>query len=563
MAARMGTAEAREMRNSGARAWTLAALMDCAGVQPIVPSSFNLSIPLSCLTDDSRKTIAGSCFVAVRGSVDGHDYIEAAIRGGAVAIVAERPQSAPAKIPCVQVAESREALAKLSAAWFGLRDESKDPGLLTGARCNGPGGAEGGGYPDRNRLTLIGVTGTNGKSTVSWMTRAILQAAGCKAALLGTIEYDLISRKCSAPLTTPGAIDLCANLAEAQSAGADFAVMEVSSHALDQRRTDGLNFAAAIFTNLTGDHLDYHGSMEAYLAAKRRLFDGLGKQGAGVVNLDDPAAERMIAANPGETFTFGLHVPNADVASRIYEMDRSGTRFTLQLSDRLLERHQRMHGRRGDSHEAVGGLRHFGLAISLVGRHNVSNALAAATAALAMGIAPAAIRRGLEAVQGVPGRLENVAPPDCPFSVLVDYAHTDDALKNVLTAVRPVTPGRILCVFGCGGNRDRSKRPRMAAVAERFADRVIVTSDNPRKEDPLEIIADILGGFSTELRRSAIVEPDRRAAIAAAIALAEPGDTVLIAGKGHEDYQLVGEKVLPFDDAKVARDCLNGAPALT
>lgn len=541
----MGTAEAREVRNSGARAWTLATLMECAGVQPIGRACGDSTTPISFITDDSRKVAAGACFVAVRGVVDGNDFIESAVRRGAAVIVAERRHPAVATMPFIQVDDSRAALARLSAAWYGLRDVSAEPNSAAEA------------------MRLIGVTGTNGKTTVAWMIRAILQAAGHRAALFGTVEYDLVARRCPAPLTTPGAIDLCAHLAEARSAGARFAVMEVSSHALDQRRTDGLEFAAAVFTNLTGDHLDYHGSMDSYFAAKRRLFEGLSKAAAGVSNLDDPAADRLIHSCPAERITFGIDAPHADVAASISGMNRGGTSFALRCSDRILDRNRRMK----ESHPALGDVaddgRRIGVALSLVGRHNVSNALAAATAALATGIDLGAVRRGLEAVRGVPGRLQNVAPDDCPFSVLVDYAHTDDALRNVLTAIRPVTPGRIICVFGCGGNRDRSKRPRMAAVAESGADRIIVTSDNPRKENPLEIIADIVGGFSAGLRQRVGVEPDRRAAIAAAIALAEPGDTVLIAGKGHEDYQLVGDRILPFDDAQVARECLTGATALS
>jgi len=531
----MGTADTPNgMRNNGARAWTLAELMACADLGPV--ASHLAETRITAITDDSRRVSPGSCFVAVRGAgLDGHDFIDAAVRAGAAAIIVEREVPSRGGATIVRVPDTRETLARLAATYFGV-------GSTNGHRPQGPAA-------HRRGLELIGVTGTNGKTTVTWLLRSIFEAAGQRTALFGTIEYDLIDRRVAAPLTTPSAIELCGHLAEAKHAGATTAVMEVSSHALDQRRTDGLAFAAGVFTNLTGDHLDYHGDMDAYFAAKRRLFEGLSQEAVAVINYDDGRARHLRETCLARTVTYSVGNRSADAYARILESDAHGTQFAMGLAES---------GRgpltiagqeglcRAPADEAI--------RLKLPGLHNVSNALAAAVTSMALGIGWEAMRRGLEAVQTVPGRLQRIESPDRPFSVYVDYAHTDDALRNVLSALRPITPGRLLCVFGCGGNRDRSKRPRMAAVAERLADLVFVTSDNPRREDPRAIIEDIVAGFARP--RSVRIQPDRRQAIAAAIAEARAGDAVLIAGKGHEDYQLVGDRVLPFDDASVAKEIL-------
>ena len=466
------------------------------------------------LKDDSRAVAKGDGFVAVRGvAVDGHRYLEAAAEAGAGVLIVEAgiplPDGLERRIPVIRVADSRVALARLAAAYHGLRPP-------------GPGA-----------LRLIGITGTNGKTTVSWMVRSILRAAGRKAGLIGTIGYDLVGEREKAPLTTPGPLRLCACLARAAQAGAEDMVLEVSSHALDQHRCDGLTFAAGLFTNLSGDHLDYHETMDRYKAAKRRLFSELSDDALAVVNVDDPVGEEMARATHAAVIRYGLESSQAQVRARIKSLDLKETRFFLT----------------GCRFEAP-------LRLSLIGRHNVANALAAAATAEALGIEFDAICAGLEGLTGVPGRLEQVQPVDWPAAVYVDYAHTDDALDNVLSVLRPLTSGRLICVFGCGGDRDRGKRPRMARVVQRWADLAWVTSDNPRSEDPEAIIKDIMPGFAPGGDCRVAVDANRRTAIEAAVAQAGAGDAVLIAGKGHEDYQLVGSEVLQFDDREVAREAI-------
>ncbi len=470
------------------------------------------SATITSLTDDSRSVRPGACFVAVRGAGrDGHDFVPAAVTSGAAAIVVERDGPTPQGVALVRVADTRVALAKLAAAFY-LGDDAGSP------------------------LCMVGVTGTNGKTTVAWLLRSILRAAGRSPAMLGTVEYDLLGERRPAPLTTPGSIELCRHLATAREAGATHAVLEVSSHALDQYRCDGLRFAAGVFTNLTGDHLDYHRTMDAYFAAKRRLFEMLDPSAVAVVNLDDPMGELLLGSTTAPVVTYGIESPTADVRASIRGMDRRGTYFVLHGRTMELPVHTR-----------------------LIGPHNVLNALAAAATAEAIGVSAEAIRGGLESVSGVPGRLERAEPPGWPYSVFVDYAHTDDALANVLRALRPLTAGELRCVFGCGGDRDRTKRPRMAATVGELSDVAYVTSDNPRTEDPHAIIDEILHGFSPSDECSIVVDVDRKRAIESALAEAEPGDTVLIAGKGHETYQLVGDRVLPFDDVEVARKWMDAA----
>jgi len=493
-----------------------------AGIRPVGGKPLP-DTRVSAITDDSRAVVPGACFVAVQGTGrDAHEFVPQAIERGAVVVIVERELGSEVvqddrlgRAIVVRVGETRTALARLAAAFHGVA----------------PG--------DRHALRLVGVTGTNGKSTVAWLMRSIIEGTGARAAMLGTIEYDVAGRKQKAELTTPGSVALCRMLAEAERGGAKFGVMEVSSHALDQRRCDGLAFDAAVFTNLSGDHLDYHRTMEDYFAAKRRLFELVDGGSMAVVNVDDPAGVRLAKTIGGRLLTFGIEALNADLRGEIGRLGRSGSEFVV-------------HGP---------GWR-FDCRLRLVGRHNVSNALAAAGAAHALGFDIEAIRKGLERVSGVPGRLQRVEPDGTPFSVLVDYAHTDAALENVLTALRPITSGRLICVFGCGGDRDRTKRPRMATVVGKLADAAFVTSDNPRSEAPEAIIQEILPGFGVRSRCVVEVESDRRLAIASAIASAKAGDTILIAGKGHEDYQIIGDRVLHFDDVEVARECLSGSLAV-
>lgn len=471
-------------------------------------------VPIRGLADDSRQVQPGWLFVAVAGhEADGHRFVSDAVRRGAVAVVAERPVDPIEGVAVVQVSDSRVAAARLASTFYGL-DRLR---------------AEG-------RVRTMAVTGTNGKSTFCYLARAVAQAAGERCALLGTIEYDVIGRTVPAPVTTPGPVALAGYVAEAAEAGARLVVFEASSHALDQHRTDGLCVDVAVFTNLSGDHLDYHGDTEAYLAAKKRLFDGLGAEATAVLNQDDPMSERIVAdCKAGRRLTYGLN-PLADVRARITDITAGGSRFELIAPGGSTEVQTR-----------------------LVGRHNVVNCLAAASAGLALGIDVETVRRGLSSVERVAGRLERVGRTggDSDPTVLVDYAHTDDALLNVLSALQPLKRGRLIVVFGCGGDRDRTKRPRMARVAAQNADVIYVTSDNPRTETPQAIIDEIMTGFDSRDLDRVSVEPDRRAAIKRAIGSAAPDDVVLIAGKGHEDYQVLGRERVPFDDRQVALDWLS------
>ena len=417
----------------------------------------------------------------------------------------------PPNVTCVRVADTRVAVARLAAAFHHI-----------------------GRVRDGRRLRLIGITGTNGKSTTAHLLRSILEAGGHRTALQGTIRYDLIDTIVTASLTTPPPTELCSYLARAASAGASYAVMEVSSHALAQRRCDGLTFDAGVFTNLSGDHLDYHQTEGEYLSAKKRLFDGLDADALAVVNAEDPAADKIVADCRAHIALYAIDSHVSQVRAKIRTSDRRGSTFDL-ITDSA----------------AVANV-----STALIGRHNVMNAIAAAGTAARLGIPGDAIRRGIEAVRTVDGRLQVVSPADCPFTVVVDYAHTDHALENALRALKPLKRRRLLCVFGCGGDRDRTKRPRMARAVARRADAAFVTSDNPRSEDPQAIIDEILPGFAGQTHCAVQADPDRAVAIRAAIAAAGPGDIVLIAGKGHEDYQVIGGRRIHFDDAEVARQCL-------
>ncbi len=489
----------------------LSDLLVAAGISPLAMNGVDPSeVRVSALVDDSRDVEPGSCFVAISGArADGDAHIKEAIGRGATAVVSGRPAEVPAGVCCVRVVDARSALARLAAAYHGFAPGQRHSGMR-----------------------MIGVTGTNGKSTTCALLRGILRAAGHSTALLGTIHYDLVGEERPAPWTTPPPLALYSALCVAARHGATHAVMEVSSHALAQSRCDGLRFGVGVFTNLSGDHLDYHGDTASYLRAKKRLFDMLDGDGMAVVNFDDDRSSEMVSGCRAAVVRFGLEV-GADVRGEIRGSTADGSRFAIR-------------SKWGDTD----------VALHLAGRHNVSNALAAAGAALALEVDLDVVRRGLESVERVAGRLQRVDTNGRGFSVFVDYAHTDDALVNVLRAVRPLTEKRLICVFGCGGDRDRSKRPRMARAVAAHADSAIVTSDNPRSEDPMAIIEDIRSGFSLGARCAVSLEPDRRVAIERAMRTAGRGDTVLIAGKGHEDYQIVGDTRRHFDDIEVATAAL-------
>lgn len=461
-------------------------------------------VDITSVVADSRQCGAGACFIAVRGpQADGHTFIASALAAGASAVVCEDASAVPAGVPCAVLKDTARALGPLAQAMLD--------------------------WPAR-KLVNIGVTGTKGKSTITYLARAMLTAAGHKAALVGTISYETGSRSLVANNTTPGPVELASMMAEMIAAGNSHLVMEVSSHALDQGRVAGVDYAAAVFTNLTGEHLDYHKTMDRYLAAKRILFENLKPGAVAVINADDPAGAAMAAAARkagAKVIMYGIDNP-CDLRGRIEHGSEKGTDLMIVREGRETQ-----------------------VFLPLIGRHNVYNALAAAGACAGLGVDWAIITRQLNETVSVPGRLERV-PVAAPYEVFVDYAHTDDAMKNVLSAVRPMTRGKLIALFGCGGDRDPFKRPRMARVAEELADLVVITSDNPRTEKPEAIIEQILAGLSPQGRSKARVEPNRRAAIRLAISLAEGGDVVVLAGKGHEDYQIIGKQKFHFDDVEEA-----------
>jgi UDP-N-acetylmuramoyl-L-alanyl-D-glutamate--2,6-diaminopimelate ligase len=500
------------MSSTGARVVPLGALLDALverEVQGPLPDE------VSGLTDDSRRVTRGGCFVAVRGlRADGRRFIPDAVDRGATAVVAEPPDPLPDRpVGRILVPDSRRALPRLAGAYFG--------------------------HPSR-ALTVVGITGTNGKTTTSYLVEALLRAKGMDTGVVGTIQYLVRGVAREASQTTPDAVELQGLLAEMVAAGVRGVAMEVSSHALAQGRVDGTSLDVAVFTNLTQDHLDFHGTMDAYAAAKRRLFfellaDGDKPGRSAVLNADDPVgaawAEALAARLPGRVLTFGLG-PGRAVRPRAYESSLAGI-----------------------SLEADTPIGRVALASPLTGEHNVMNLLGAIGVGTALGLSEAAIAQALREVSSVPGRFERVDAGQ-EFLVVVDYAHTPDALRRVLETARRLTRGRLGVVFGAGGDRDRGKRPLMGQIAARLADRLWITSDNPRSEDPDAIIEEIARGVTPPPREGQSRLPDRAEAIRAAIDWARQGDTVVIAGKGHETYQIIAGRVLPFDDRAVARQLL-------
>ena len=468
---------------------------------------------------DSRKASPGSVFVALRGQhADAAEFAPQALSRGAAVVVAERGAPAGVDAPWIVVPDARLALAHLADRYFG--------------------------HPS-GQLRVVGITGTNGKTTTGYLIRSIFEAAGMPCGLMGTVVYSIGGEDREATRTTPEAPDVQAMLREMVDRSCTAAVMEVSSHALALRRVDGIEFAAAVFTNLTRDHLDFHHDMEEYASAKRRLFEILPDAAPGVVNADDPAAPGFCRAAK-RPVTYALRTA-ADVTAHDVSLTLNGLAFEARTP-------------RGSLH----------LRSPLVGRPNVSNVLAAVATSVALDLPGDAIERGVANLSGVPGRFQVVSNGTDDLTVIVDYAHTDDALRNLLETARNLAPGRLVTVFGCGGDRDRSKRPLMAAVAGRLSDIVVVTSDNPRTEDPAAIVDEILRGMPAPaehvlqvgVERRTVRGPevhtvlDRRAAIERAIELAGPGDVVIVAGKGHEKYQVIGDRVLAFDDVDVAREAL-------
>lgn len=461
---------------------------------------------------DSRRVQKNGLYVAVRGAhFDGHKFTEQAIERGASAIVVERPES-HSRATSLVVADSRVALADLAFTFY------QKPAL---------------------RLKMAGVTGTNGKTTTTFLIKHICENAGLRSGLIGTVRYEIGERILPATRTTPESLDLQELLAQMTGAGCKAAVMEVSSHALAQERTRGLEWDVAVFTNLTQDHLDFHETMANYFEAKARLFTGLTsqpnkKEAKAVINIDDPHGEKLIARLGRDipVITYGMSA-RADFRASNYRAEFSGTSFQLDARGKI-----------------------YLVRVPLIGRFNVSNAMAALAAANSLGVSLREAVLSLAKSPQVPGRLESVRAKR-QFQVFVDYAHTPDALLNVLKTLRELNPRRLIVVFGAGGDRDQQKRPLMGRAADQNADYSIITSDNPRKEDPLAIIDDVKKGV-----RSTNFEtvPDRAEAIARAIALAQPRDIILIAGKGHETYQEFADHTIPFDDRQTALRALENRP---
>jgi UDP-N-acetylmuramoyl-L-alanyl-D-glutamate--2,6-diaminopimelate ligase len=476
---------------------------------PVLKVEGSLDREIAGIVYDSRRVTPGMVFVAIPGAhVDGHDFINSAIDKGASAIICERNGFSSPRATKIKVPDVREALARAAASFY---------------------------HHPSTKLQVIGVTGTNGKTTVAFMVKELLEAAGIKTGLLGTVRYEIGDRVIPAQRTTPEALEVQQMMAQMVVSGCKACVMEVSSHALEQKRVAGIEFDVAIFTNLTQDHLDYHGTMENYFSAKQKLFTRTAngsKRGAVVINIDDASGARLAGDTDVEVkLTYGIGGAASIRATNI-ELKPDTSNFTVETPKKT-----------------------FQCKLPLIGRHNIYNALAATGAAMALDLEPGRVQFALNRMRPVPGRLESVSIGQS-FAVFVDYAHTDDALKNVLETVREITPGRVLLLFGCGGNRDAGKRSKMGRVAAQLADFTLITSDNPRNEAPEKIAAQVEEGFCAVKKSDYATELDRKRAIEEIISMAKPGDTVLLAGKGHETYQEFEDTVVPFDDRVYAREAL-------
>jgi UDP-N-acetylmuramoyl-L-alanyl-D-glutamate--2,6-diaminopimelate ligase len=445
-------------------------------------------------------------FIAIKGAKeDGNKFIREAVEKGAKAVVIKSSCLDAAisqkGVVFIEVADDRSALAKLAAEFFG------NPSL---------------------KMKTVGITGTNGKTTTAYLIEAILKEAGLFPGVIGTVNYRFQDKVVSSKNTTPGPIELQAMLADMLHQGVNYAVMEVSSHGLDQNRTAQVNFSSAIFTNLTQDHLDYHNTKENYFQAKAKLFKGLEENSFAVINLDDEYGRRLAGLTQAKIITYAID-NQADFAAKEIKMDLAQAQFIINYLNSEVR-----------------------LKTRLIGKHNLYNMLAAFAWAIEEGLDLKCIKRALENFSFVPGRLERIES-DAGFSIFVDYAHTEDALKNVLNSLRQISRKRIIVVFGCGGERDKDKRPKMGRVVSELADYAIITNDNPRSENPEEIIADIKKGMAGD---NYCVVLERLEAIKKSLSLAEAGDVVLVAGKGHEDYQIFKDKTIHFDDCEVIRQCL-------
>lgn len=460
-------------------------------------------IQIKALASDSRKVMPGTLFVAIKGyETDGHRFIDQAIENGAVALVVEENVDDCA-IPMIKVDNSRKVLSLMANRFFESPSE---------------------------QLDFVGITGTNGKTTTAVLLQSVFEKAGKSPGLIGTINYEWKNHSEEANNTTPDILQLHEILAKMKNDQVQSVVMEVSSHALALHRVEGLKFKVGIFTNLTRDHMDFHKTTEAYADAKARLFQMISEDGVAILNGDDPFFERMKKEAKCKVLTFGIKNPHVDCPIKEIKMHAHHTTFEIEYAGRKIP-----------------------VSTHLLGRYNVLNVAAAILTGLEMGVEEDTIRYSIADVHNVPGRVEHIKT-SAGFRVLVDYAHTPDALQNVLISAREFTQNKLIAVFGCGGDRDRGKRPEMGRIGSVFSDVCIITSDNPRTENPTLIIDDIIAGVEPHILYEAI--PDRREAIYHALKIARHGDTVVIAGKGHETYQQVGHEKFPFDDREVARECL-------
>ena len=455
---------------------------------------------------NSKEVLKDFIFVAIKGTnEDGHRFIPEAIGQGAKAVVIQIPNSPlpiPKDISVIKVRDTRKALAKLAAEFY------SNPSL---------------------KIKVVGITGTNGKTTVSYLIEAILKEAGFNPAVIGTVNYRFTDKIFPSKNTTPPPIELQSMLSNMLEEGIDYTIMEVSSHALDQDRIGAINFHSAIFTNLTQDHLDYHNTLSNYFQAKAKLFKNINANSFVIINNDDRYGRRLKKLTPARIITYGIDT-QADVLAKDIRFDMSHTEFLLTANKGQMK-----------------------FKTKLIGRHNVYNILAAISWALSEGLDLSTIKSAIEGLYLVPGRLEKINS-DGDFWVFVDYAHTEDALKNVIKTLRQLSAHRIIVVFGCGGERDKTKRPKMGYAVTELADYAIITNDNPRREDPERIIEDIKKGIR---KNNYYVIPDRKEAIRKALTIAESGDIVLVAGKGHENYQILKDRIIQFDDRRIVKECLS------
>lgn len=466
----------------------------------------NMDLEINEINQDSRLVTSGNLFVCIKGSkVDGHQYLKQAADHGAVAAVVEDWPEDTYGLTIIQVKNVTASLKEIAGAFYG--------------------------YPDR-RLKLIGVVGTNGKTTSTYLLKNVLENAGYRVGLIGTINHLIGNKALPSGNTTPGVLELQKLFAQMVAAGVEYVVMEVSSHSIDQGRVAGLKFEGGIFTNITQDHLDYHQTFEEYLRVKTKFFKDLPSGSWAAINCDDPHADSFISQTKAKVYTYGITNP-ASVRAEDISVIQTGVSYRANTFRGNME-----------------------LKLKLTGHFNVYNSLGILTAGLAEGIDPGKVKAGLETVSVVPGRFQMV-PESKKFGVIIDYAHTPDGLENILRTARKLTSRRLLLVFGCGGDRDRTKRPIMGEIAARMADFTIITSDNPRTEDPMQIIKEIEAGFHKITPAPAYqTEVDRAAAIRKIIGMAEDEDLVMIAGKGHETYQDFGDYRIHFDDQEVAREAL-------